>query len=140
MLKFYKTNINFFLIFYFIYYLFFCFVNLKYTQYGKLFFLYILFFFILIILLSLIKNNIFRSFIYAFIIIFILQPPYIYIENYLKNNKINTFQKNISFSYTLDKDIINGIDGLQNISTDRNGFRTLKLNNQTNDKKKKVHL
>ena len=106
MIKISKIKLHFLTIFYSIYFLFFCFVNLKYTHYGKLFIIYILFFFILIPTVLLIKNYVIKSFIYALIIVFILQPPYVYLNNYLKKNTINTFQKNLSFSYNLKKGVL----------------------------------
>ena len=129
---------NFLTIFYSIYLLLFCFINLKYTHYGKLFVIYILFFFILIPIVLLVKNHLLKSLIYAMILVFIFQPPYIYLKNYLKKNTINTFQKNLNFSYNLKKGILDGINGVQNISTDKNGFRTLNVDNYNNYEKDKV--
>lgn len=129
MLKIYKKNINFFILFYLFYFLVFCFINFKYTSYGKLFFLYISFFFILIPASLFIKNYIFKSFINALFIIFIIQPPYVFFDNLIKKNTINTFEKNINFSYTLEKGKLEGINGIQNITTDNNGFRSLKDSN-----------
>ena len=131
-------KLNFFTLFYLILYLIFCYINIAYTQIGKLFFLYIFIFLIIVPANIIIKNSYVRSVLFTLIIIFLLQPVYVYLDNYLKKNKLNIFPKNMNFSYNLSDGLIEGINGLQTISTDKNGFRSKNKNYDKKDYSKKI--
>lgn len=131
-------KLNFFTLIYSITYLTFCYINITYTQIGKLFYLYIFIFFIIVPANIIIKNSYVRSVLYTLIVIFLFQPVYVYLDNYLKKNKLNTFPKNMNFSYHLSDGLIEGINGLQTISTDKNGFRSKTKNYDKKDYSKKI--
>ena len=116
----------------------FIFINIYFTDFGKLFYLLTFVYILIPSLFFLFRNLYLKITILSLMMIIILQPIYVYIDIKIKENKVDLFAKNIRFNFFLKDNVISGINGTQNITTDHNGFRTSKNKDIYNSEKNKI--